>query len=266
VRAVDNLREMGGKHRYVAFGDDSGLEKILPGVKVHVLGPPTIDQYDAVQKQRSTDPDEFWQLRASLWKERRQFWQMQALHAGPTVRKALQSMFGRYGKKSAVPPSARWFVKRLRGARAKQLLELVLIMDEAMNNTSVILLFEIGRKKLLFPGDAQIENWEYALEHPNKATRRRIHKLLANVDFYKVGHHGSRNATPKSLWNLFVKRSANARNANRLRSMISTKGKVHGSVERNTEVPRKTLVDALKAETKYISAGRKMSVTEAIEI
>jgi hypothetical protein len=33
-----------------------------------------------------------------------------------------------------------------------------------MNNTSVILFFEVGSKKLLFPGDAQIENWSYALE------------------------------------------------------------------------------------------------------
>ncbi len=45
----------------------------------------------------------------------------------------------------------------------EQLLGLVRSMDDALNNTSVILLFEAGGKKLLFPGDAQWENWELAL-------------------------------------------------------------------------------------------------------
>ena len=77
----------------------------------------------------------------------------------------------------------------------EQLLGLVRSMDDALNNTSVILLFEAGGKKLLFPGDAQWENWELALKK-NAA-------LLKDVDVYKVGHHGSLNATPKTLWNAF---------------------------------------------------------------
>jgi len=36
-------------------------------------------------------------------------------------------------------------------------------LDHAMNNTSVILLIQAGDRRLLFCGDAQIENWEYAL-------------------------------------------------------------------------------------------------------
>jgi hypothetical protein len=27
--------------------------------------------------------------------------------------------------------------------------------------------------------------------------------LLADVNLYRVGHHGSRNATPRQLWDLF---------------------------------------------------------------
>jgi hypothetical protein len=218
VEAVKNLMEMGSKRKYVSFGDKSGLEAVLPGVKVHVLGPPTIDQYDAVQKQRSSDPDEFWQLRRTLWESRRSFWKMQAANAERTVRKALRPLFDRKHVASSIPRSSRWFVRRLRGARAKQLLELVLVMDEAMNNTSVILLFEVGGKKLLFPGDAQIENWEYALENPDEKERERIRKLLAEVDLYKVGHHGSRNATPKTLWNLFKKKSTDDNDPQRLSS------------------------------------------------
>jgi len=36
-------------------------------------------------------------------------------------------------------------------------------LDHAMNNTSVIVLIQACDRRLLICGDAQIENWEYAL-------------------------------------------------------------------------------------------------------
>jgi ribonuclease BN (tRNA processing enzyme) len=267
LAAVKNLQEMGRKHEYLSFGKTTALETVLPGVKVHVLGPPTIDQSDAVQKQRSSDPKEFWMLRKQMWESRRQFWQMQAATVADAAGGAAGPIFPGVKPLQEIPRPSRWFVRRIRGARAKQLLELVLIMDQAMNNTSVILLFEVGKKKLLFPGDAQIENWEFALENPDEKTKNRIRDLLADVDFYKVGHHGSRNATPKTLWNLFTKRSTDEKDPNRLRTMISTKTGVHGSVERHTEVPRKTLVKALETESTHVSVSksRKKFVMETID-
>ena len=68
-------------------------------------------------------------------------------------------------------------------------------IDDALNNTSLILLFDIGGKKLLFPGDAQIENWRYALF--DAPTGGDIRASLADVAIYKVGHHGSLNGTPE---------------------------------------------------------------------
>ncbi len=62
LSAVENLMKMGKKRRYVHFGAKSGL--ILPGVKVHVLGPPTLEQTDTIRKQRSKDETEFWHLMA----------------------------------------------------------------------------------------------------------------------------------------------------------------------------------------------------------
>src|SRR3546814_10469532 len=88
-----------------------------------------------------------------------------------------------------------------------------------MNNTSVILLFEVGDKHLLFPGDAQYENWMYALAQEGVTQR------LCKVNVYKVGHHGSLNATPKDLWNGFEARGS-SKTANRLRSFLSTKNVV----------------------------------------
>ena len=62
-------------------------------------------------------------------------------------------------------------------------------VDDALNSTSLILLFTVGDTKLLFPGDAQIENWQYALKLSDRSEQ--IVKKLETVDVYKVGHHGS---------------------------------------------------------------------------
>jgi beta-lactamase superfamily II metal-dependent hydrolase len=66
-------------------------------------------------------------------------------------------------------------------------------LDTWLNNTSLILMLQIGNKHFLFPGDAQWGPWELLLGDPE--TRR----LLAKTNFYKVGHHGSHNATPVSF-------------------------------------------------------------------
>lgn len=64
------------------------------------------------------------------------------------------------------------------------------MVDKALNASSLMLVFQIGSTSLLFPGDAQWGTWRLALE--NQSSRR----LLAATNFYKVGHHGSQNATP----------------------------------------------------------------------
>ena len=116
-------------------------------------------------------------------------------------------------------------------------------LDQQMNNTSLILLFEVNGKKLLFPGDAQLENWSYALTEAKD--RKAVCKLLADADFYKVGHHGSLNATPKKLlWEAFTKRKDRT-----LLTMISTMKGKHGSTAKKTEVPRRTLMTALRTQS-----------------
>ena len=64
-------------------------------------------------------------------------------------------------------------------------------LDSATNNTSLVLAFEFTdtREVLLFAADAQIGNWQ---SWADKAA-----DLLQRTVFYKVGHHGSHNATLK---------------------------------------------------------------------
>lgn len=247
--AVLNLRAMGakGSPHFVAFGDRIGLSQVLPGVKVKILGPPTLEQHREIITQRSRDDDEFWMFQ-SLSKN---FWGLQAVTADLVegLNQRNNDIPDRLFPKAKVfqnfaPSDTRWFIRQVSSIRAEQMLGLVRILDKALNNTSVILLFEVGDKKLLFPGDAQIENWEYALSKPE------IKKLLRDTTLYKVGHHGSRNATPKTLWNEFSHKSTDEKKADRLKTVISTMAGKHGNTEQ-TAVPRRTLVAELEKLSDY---------------
>jgi hypothetical protein len=238
--AVKNLMSMGKKTNYVYYGKNSGLKALLPGVDVSVLGPPTLKQTETIKKQRSKDPDEFWH-----------FWRFQAAAMrllSPDLKEPAVLFPGHVRAKGPrFPVDVRWLVYHARKSRGDQLLQIVRILDKAMNNTSVILLFRVGKESLLFPGDAQIENWQYAL------SREPDRKLLSGVNVYKVGHHGSLNATPKSLWKLFQNKSKNANDPKRLKSLMSTMEHKHGSEASHTEVPRTTLVSALKTNSELFS-------------
>jgi beta-lactamase superfamily II metal-dependent hydrolase len=69
------------------------------------------------------------------------------------------------------------------------------ILSSSVNNTSLVLAFEYGEAVLLFPGDAQWGTWELILASDHNR------RLLGRTSFYKIGHHGSHNATPVSLVN-----------------------------------------------------------------
>lgn len=223
--AVANLVNMGksGKALYLHADSKVDVADLLPGVKLHVLGPPTVKQQPEVSEQAAKNAEEYWHLLKTGVEEK--------MAAG-------SALFPGYIIGSP-PRYARWIKEKLGELRKDMLFSITTALDDAMNNTSLILLFQIGRKSLLFPGDAQWENWQYALSQPE------YQKLLKSVDLYKVGHHGSLNATPKSLWNAFDQKDATKGKKNRLVSVMSTLGGVHGK-STATAVPRETLVKELK--------------------
>lgn len=227
--SIRNLLSMGEKRRYLAFGQDPGTSEILPGVNVDVLGPPTLKQGPQIARQRSRHEEEYWHLQAAA------------------TRGDLAASKGRAAFPDHVaaelPQWALWGRHRLRKMREHMLMPIVRRLDAQMNNTSLILLFTVGDKSLLFPGDAQWENWSYALSQED------VREKLKKVDVLKVGHHGSLNATPKSLWNLLENRG-NEADSGRLTSVMSTKHGVHGH-SADTAVPRSTLVKALTEHSHY---------------
>lgn len=241
--AVLNLQGMAPKtsHEYLHCGAKTALPKLLPGVKVHVLGPPTRDQSAAIEKERSSDPNEFWMLVKNT------FVANSSAHKG-----------NKEWKTSSVPPSVRWFVKRADSVRNEQLLGLVRALDKVMNNTSLILIFEVGGRRFLFPGDAQIENWSYALFGKDKD---KYLPLLKGVELYKVGHHGSRNATPKTMWNALLKGKTK-----RMSTVVSTLDNVYGKTKTHTEVPRKTLIRELRRNSDFHTTLNQVPLAKDIDI
>lgn len=82
---------------------------------------------------------------------------------------------------------------------------LALKLDSDTNNSSLVLAFELpDGRVLLFPGDAQVGNWEswgdqlYPVTPVDGERQQTIEEILRRVVFYKVGHHASHNATARA--------------------------------------------------------------------
>jgi beta-lactamase superfamily II metal-dependent hydrolase len=71
------------------------------------------------------------------------------------------------------------------------LLEAAAVLERSVNNTSVYFVLDVAGTRLLFVGDSQEGAWQHVLDDPAAKA------LVSNVAFYKIGHHGSHNATPK---------------------------------------------------------------------
>lgn len=128
--AIDRLDAWSrtGQGVYVSYGQPLALDAVVPGVQVHVIGPPTVAQHPAVAKERATSP-EYWQLYRGL----------AATGAfDPAAAGASTATDDRL-----VGP-ARWLVERLQAPQLRSLLRIVTALDHAMNNTSVILLIQAG--------------------------------------------------------------------------------------------------------------------------
>jgi hypothetical protein len=92
--------------------------------------------------------------------------------------------------------------RRIDGAWLEGSTEMALQLDSETNNTSLVLAIELGDQSvLLFAADAQVGSWlswqnlEWGKD-PNRVTGP---DLLKRTRLYKVGHHGSHNATLREM-------------------------------------------------------------------
>ena len=147
---------------------------VLPGVKVHVLGPPL----DAGMRKSKKVPST---------------WAFDAAVAG-TAEALHDSPFSEEWRVPAATLSARrpFLDKSLDAIRLfnDDLLYAASALDGFLNGESLVLVLEIGRARILLPGDAEVGAWTTILADPKAL------ELAASATFMKVGHHGSHNATP----------------------------------------------------------------------
>jgi hypothetical protein len=111
---------------------------------------------------------------------------------------------------------------------------LALTLDDVLNNTSLVLLFRYRGVSLLFPGDAQWGNWSTWLEKSGAEA------ILNEIVFFKVGHHGSHNSTPKTI----VPKLTHPE----LAAMISTQDRPFPTI------PKQLMVDSLSAQSLMVDS------------
>ena len=184
----------------------------LPGarrIRVYVLGPPH-DRKWIAKSDPSRSASEVYQLAAVSGAEFGLFAAIDALEQGdaPGVQPFDEWFRIAEDKARAMP----FFSQRYEGGPAWRRIEhdwlgpagaLALQLDSDTNNTSLVLAFELEDtgQVLLFPADAQVGNWmswddiEWTVDAGGAPRKVRAEQLLARTVFYKIGHHGSHNAT-----------------------------------------------------------------------
>jgi beta-lactamase superfamily II metal-dependent hydrolase len=93
-------------------------------------------------------------------------------------------------RKQGQPIVSKVVLRRLQELTDAPEYRLALTLDGIRNNTSLVILFRYRGRTLLFPGDAQWGSWQSWIGTESAAQK------IASVDFLKVAHHGSENATP----------------------------------------------------------------------
>lgn len=124
-------------------------------------------------------------------------------------------------------------------------------IDRAANNTSLALLIETAGKKLLLPGDAELESWEKIEQHFGPA--------LGPVDFLKASHHGSHNGTPDGYLETLLPKAR----ASKATVLVSTKCNVYGT---KNPVPDAHLLEEFGRRAQVVSTDGADSLYIDIEI
>ncbi len=160
--------------------DDSRLLETseLDGVKVHVLGPSR--DPDVIRDMEPPKGESYLRLRAV---------------SGPTAGAQPAPFASEFVLASS---AGAWVFTQsdqadIGSAGDMSELAVAVALDTAVNGTSLMLMLEVAGTFLLFPGDAQWGTWMAVLEDPE------WRDLLQRVSFYKIGHHGSHNATPRAF-------------------------------------------------------------------
>ncbi|MEO8129642.1 MAG: MBL fold metallo-hydrolase [Bryobacteraceae bacterium] len=225
------------------FGSPGDVWEVF-GVKVYVLGPPPTEEQLRTMERAGASYDKALMLGldggasemqqqfpfAAQWR-RKVVVDKDGLSLGELQEQgALTDSLARYNDSQES-----W--RRIDNQAFSSASSLALQMDKYINNTSLALAFEFpDGDVLLFPGDAQVGSWDSWFD----IKKFDVPALLKRTIFYKVGHHGSHNAT--------LKPALEQMNHPKLVAMIPTNQKFAKNSKHWT-MPAPNLFEALEEHT-----------------
>jgi beta-lactamase superfamily II metal-dependent hydrolase len=218
--------------RYYAGGKSIRNVPGVPGLSAEILGPPLDTAFFSrmnppVHQRFMTSPTD----------------QVAPVHPFPRLEmKAADPDLQELIAKHAQPVLSAPDIDLLREAAEAPADKLALVLDNARNNSSLVILFRFGDRALLFGGDAQWGSWQSWIG------TERARDLLSEVDFIKIAHHGSHNATPVDV--------VKALRAKDLGVMVSTQS------EPFPTIPRPPLLDELEQR----AAGNAVMRSDWVEV
>ncbi len=217
-QALKLIKDKAAQHRGVRYLSPGGEPHAVPGtagVRAFVLGPPRAEDLlvdeDPVGDEAFPDSHGLSFMAAAKFDAKADA----KVRSSPFAKQfqvpldeAFEQDFFRdhYGEGSdsgedtngkEVGANASW--RRIDGEWLYSAESLALKLNTGINNTSLVLAFELpeSKKVLLFVGDAQRGNWiswdDYIWKDGEEEITAR--QLLERTVLYKVGHHGSHNAT-----------------------------------------------------------------------
>ena len=241
-------RGFGVTPEYYAAGDSPKIPEALAkaGLSARILGPPPVDDLSLMKLMdlskgvgeylAASDPSDAQEDTLTPFAKS---WDVDP-EGYP------EEAFREWSPRAGEEPPYRLMEKTIAGAQPTSMYAAAKALDSFLNNQSLVILFTFAGKKLLFVGDAQAGNWEhwlYQTDNPEKSASGAISadgtSVLQSLDFYKVGHHGSTNATPRAVVGAIREGVV---------AMCSTQPEVYGTEAKGTEVPRIPLLEALGAK------------------
>jgi beta-lactamase superfamily II metal-dependent hydrolase len=283
ARALDLLKHgfAGVTPEYYKFGDEARLPKELvdAGLSCEILGPPpatdldlmklmdlqkNVGQYlagagDTLASAEWAPFGPEWEIDPAVEPKNaeREFYTTESFREWNDERKSWGAITEKEAARARLKMEA-----NLQQLQPLAALTAAKQLNAFLNNQSLVVLFKFKSKNLLFVGDAQAGNWEHWLfrtDIPDKKAGGTVspaaQQILTSLDFYKVGHHGSGNATPK------VAAETMGKQRRKFVSLCSTQADVYGKEDpddsaKGTEVPRLPLLEKLASESALVRSDQ----------
>lgn len=194
----------------------------VPNVRVYVLGPPEDESYikKSIPSKKHSEVYEFGSeigFTAGLAAAFSRYGQANSVNSDDCPFDSSFRQATSHGRSRTSPalsrlmqetwsaPGGEW--RRIEEDWTQAAETLALNLDNHTNNTCVVLAFEFIEtgEVFLFPADAQVGNWlswrdlSWNVKGDNGIAKVVVSDLLSRTVFYKVGHHGSHNATLREL-------------------------------------------------------------------